>query len=88
MKLSLANWLESPFEDDEVFEVVKALNGDKSPSPDGCFLACWEVLKADIMNVFHDFHTRDMIEKSFNATFISSRALAADTQRFSLNLGN
>jgi hypothetical protein len=35
MKLSLANWLESPFEDDEVFEVVKALNGDKSPSPDG-----------------------------------------------------
>jgi hypothetical protein len=27
--------LERPFEGDEVFEVVKALNGDKVPDPDG-----------------------------------------------------
>jgi len=30
--------LERPFEDDEVFEVVKALNGDKVPDPDGLIL--------------------------------------------------
>jgi hypothetical protein len=29
------------------------------------------VLKGDIMNVFHDFHTRDMFEKSLNASSIS-----------------
>jgi hypothetical protein len=29
------------------------------------------VLKLDVMNIFHDFHTRDTFENSFNATFIS-----------------
>ena len=35
------------------------------------FQACWDVLKVDIMNVFHDFHTRGLFEKSFNAIFIT-----------------
>jgi hypothetical protein len=26
------------------------------------FQDCWDVLKKDIMNVFHDFHTRGMFE--------------------------
>jgi hypothetical protein len=30
-----ATWLERAFEESEVFEVVKALNGDKAPSVDG-----------------------------------------------------
>jgi hypothetical protein len=51
-------WLERPFKEDEVFEVEKALN--KAPRPDdfiiGSLKACWEVLKVEIMNVFHDFH--------------------------------
>jgi len=29
------------------------------------------VLKADVMNVFHDFHARGTFVKSFNTTFIS-----------------
>jgi hypothetical protein len=37
----------------------------------GFFQVCWEVLKVDIMNVFHDFHARGMFEKSLIATFIS-----------------
>ncbi len=52
-----AIWLERPFEEEEVFMVVKALNCDKALGPDGFttgfFQACWEVLKIDIMNVFH-----------------------------------
>jgi hypothetical protein len=67
--------LERLFEDNEVFEVVRALNGDKSPGYDGFtmgfFQACWEVLKAYIVNVFHEFHARGTFEKSFNATFMS-----------------
>jgi hypothetical protein len=46
------------FEDDEVFELVKALSSDKALGLDNFsvafFQACWDVLKEDIMNVFHD----------------------------------
>jgi hypothetical protein len=48
-----AIWMERAFEDREVFEVMKALNGDKGPLT--FFQTCWEVLKEDIMNVFHEF---------------------------------
>ena len=30
-----ANWLDRPFEEDEVFGVVSGFNGDKSPGLDG-----------------------------------------------------
>ena len=33
-----ASWLERDFEGNEVFEVVKNLNGDKALGPDGCLL--------------------------------------------------
>jgi hypothetical protein len=56
-------------------EVVKAMNSDKAPGPDGYsmafFQACWDVLKEDIMKVFHDFHARGKFERSLNATFIA-----------------
>ena len=29
------DWLERPFEETEIFEVIKDFNGDKSPGPDG-----------------------------------------------------
>jgi hypothetical protein len=55
--------------------VVKALKGDKALGPDSFLLAffqsCWEILKEDIMNVFHEFHAREKFEGSLNATFIS-----------------
>lgn len=34
------------------------------------FQACWEILKEDIMKVFHDFHAKDKFERSLNVTFI------------------
>jgi hypothetical protein len=49
-----AIWLERTFEEDEVFEVVKALNGEKALGPNGFTMAffqtCWDVLKVDIMS--------------------------------------
>ena len=52
------DWLEWRFEQEEVLRVVKELEGDKAPDPDGFSLAffhhCWEV-----------------VEKSLNATFIA-----------------
>jgi hypothetical protein len=35
------------------------------------FQPCWDVLKEDIMKVFHDFHVRGKFERSLNATFIT-----------------
>jgi hypothetical protein len=68
-------WLERDFEESEVLEVVKELQGDKSPSPDGFSLGfvqtCWEVIKEDIMAVFRDFHSKGRFHKCLNATFIA-----------------
>lgn len=51
-----AIWLERSFEETRVSKVVKALNYDKAPGTDGFsmgfFQSCWQVLKANIMNVF------------------------------------
>ncbi|XP_075664335.1 uncharacterized protein LOC142633928 [Castanea sativa] len=69
-----ASWLDRPFEEDEVFEVIHDFNGDKA-LPDGFsmafFQSCWGVLKTEIMAVFHNFHTRARFEKSLNASFLA-----------------
>jgi len=54
---------------------VKGMNNEKAPSPGGFpmafFQVCWEVIKVDMMGVFHDFHASSKFEKSLNATFIA-----------------
>jgi hypothetical protein len=51
-----------------LFEVIKTLNGDKAPSPDGFSLGFFqtyrEVLKKDSMVVFKEFHGKGRFEKS------------------------
>jgi hypothetical protein len=70
-----ASWLEREFEEMEVWEVVKAMNGDKASGPDGFsmafYQACWVVLKEDIMKVLHEFHASGKFERSLNATFLA-----------------
>jgi hypothetical protein len=67
--------LESLFEEVEFFKVVKGMNIDKAPRSNGFFMAlfqaCGDVLKADILGAFHEFHTSSNFEKSLNATFIA-----------------
>jgi hypothetical protein len=82
-------WLERDFEEQEVWEVVRDLNGDKALGPDGFTMAffkrCWDVVKEDIMAVFMEFHSRRKFEKSFNATFVSlipKKAGAVDVKDF------
>ncbi|KAF3628209.1 hypothetical protein FXO38_04523 [Capsicum annuum] len=47
----------------------------RTPGPDGYtmgfYLSCWEIIKQDIMKVFHNFHSTGMFEKSYNATYIA-----------------
>jgi hypothetical protein len=50
------SWLERAVEESEVFEVVRVLNGDKAPNPDGFSMVfsqtCWEVIKEDIIEAY------------------------------------
>ena len=68
-------WLERCFSEDEVFEVVSNMNGDRAPSLDGFtmsfFQSCWGILKEDVKKVFHYLHAHGYFEKSLNATFIT-----------------
>jgi hypothetical protein len=45
--------LEQKFKKEEVFQVVKDLQGDKAPGPDGFTMAffqkCWSVIEDDVM---------------------------------------
>ena len=70
-----ADWLESPFEEAEIFDVIQSFHGDKSPGPDGFpmafFQACWGIVKPDLMAVFHQFYANGQFEKSLNATFVT-----------------
>jgi hypothetical protein len=70
-----ACWLEKPFEEEEIFQAVSNMNGDKAPGPDGFpmsfFHACWPILRADLLAVFSEFHEFGSFQRSLNATFLT-----------------
>jgi exonuclease III len=70
-----AGWLERPFEEEEIFQAVSKMNGDKAPGPDGFpmsfFHACWPILRADLLAVFSEFHEFGSFQRSLNATFLT-----------------
>ena len=53
------DWFERRFEKEEILQVVKELEWDKAPSPDGFFMAfyhhCWGVVERDVLSVFEEF---------------------------------
>jgi exonuclease III len=75
-------WLEREFEEMEVWEVVKGMEGDKAPGPDGFtmafFQSCWTVVKNDIMAVFSEFYRRRQLVKNVNVTFVTLVPKKAD----------
>lgn len=66
------NWLERSFEEVEVLEALKDMNGNKALRSDGFsiafFQSCWDVVKANVMGTFHK---AGLFEQSLNATFIA-----------------
>lgn len=69
--------------------MVKALNNDKAPCPDGFSLAffqhCWGILREEFMNVSPEFHAQGKIERSLNASFVAlipKKARAVDIKYF------
>ena len=70
-----ATRLERPFEEEEIFNVVSNMKGDKSPGPNGFSMAfyhaCWTILKEHLMAVLLEFHTFGTSERRLNATFLT-----------------
>ncbi len=70
-----AAWLDRPFEEDEITNVIQGCDGDKAPGPDGFSLAffqhCWCIVRGDILAVCNEFHKHCQFERSLNATFVS-----------------
>jgi hypothetical protein len=70
-----ASWLERPFEEEEICQVVRNMNGDKAPGPDGFpmsfYHACWSILRGDVLAVFSKFYEYGSFVRSLNATFLS-----------------
>ena len=68
-------WLERKFEREEILQVVRDLEGDKAPGPDGFTMAfyhhCWRVVEKDVLAVFEEFFQHCKFEKSLNATFMA-----------------
>ena len=69
------DWFERRFEKEEILQVVKELEWDKAPSPDGFFMAFyhhyWGVVERDVLAMFEEFYQHNKFEKSLNATFIA-----------------
>nr|XP_023926404.1 uncharacterized protein LOC112037817 [Quercus suber] len=57
--------LEEEFSKEEVIQVLRELEGDKAPSPDGFTLAffykCWNVVEKDVMDFFAYFHRHSIL---------------------------
>ena len=60
---------------EEIFQVVRDLEGDKAPGPNGFTMAfyhhCWRVVEKDVLAVFEELFQYCKFEKSLNATFIA-----------------
>jgi hypothetical protein len=67
--------LEAKFDKEEVVQVVKDLQGDKAPGPDGFTMAffqkCWPVIESDVMGFFDEVYHYCKFERSLNASFIA-----------------
>ena len=67
-------FLEKKFTKEEVIQVLREMEGDKAPGPDGFTMAffhkCWSVVEKDVMDFFDYFHRHSMFERSLNASFL------------------
>ena len=67
--------LEKEFSKEEVIQVLREMESDKAPGPDGFTMAffhkCWSVVEKDVMNFFDYFHRHSMFERYLNASFLT-----------------
>ena len=68
-------FLEAPFSNSEIDDVIKTLPNDKSPRPDGFsneFLKkCWPTIKGGFYNLVNAFYQNDLCLQSINSAYIT-----------------
>ncbi|PKU75977.1 integrator complex subunit 11 [Dendrobium catenatum] len=66
--------LTQPPSEDEIWNIIKEMNGDSVAGPDGFttkfFIHAWEVIKNDVVNVIHDFFKGNAYPEFFASTNI------------------
>lgn len=71
---SLADWLERPFEEEEIFESLNLCGRDKAPGPDGLtvefFLNNWACVKLDVIRVTKNFFNNRRVFREVNLAHI------------------
>lgn len=67
--------LEAAFTEEEIWSALKECDGNKAPGPDGfnlsCIQKCWKLMKGEIVQLMHDFHSNGKLVKGFNSSFIT-----------------
>lgn len=67
--------LTTPFTNEEINAVVKSMPADRAPGPDGFsgqfIKTCWHIIKEDIYQLCHNFHTGDLDIESINYGYIT-----------------
>ena len=67
--------LQKEFMKEEVIQVLREMEGEKAPSPDGFTVAffhtCWSVVEKDVMDFFYCFQRHSVFERSINASFLT-----------------
>ncbi|XP_026451780.1 uncharacterized protein LOC113352130 [Papaver somniferum] len=67
-------WLERPFEEDEVLDAIKKCGANKAPGPYGYILdffkACWGFLKVDVMAAVNEFYCKEKLDWRLNMAFM------------------
>ncbi|KAL5539045.1 hypothetical protein UlMin_044773 [Ulmus minor] len=80
-----AEWLERPFEEEEIKKTVFGCDREKCPGPDGFtggfFQDCWDFLKDDIVKVLDEFYHNGKVCGNMNHTFLCLIPQKLDAQK-------
>jgi hypothetical protein len=64
------NELDRPFTEEEIKAVIDQMEKNKAAGPDGfpieLYQTCWEIIKDDLMAIFHDFHQHNITLSRIN----------------------
>ena len=67
--------LMKPFSEQEIVEVIWAMESDKAPGPDGFLIhfykVCWPIIKSDLLRMINAFQKKAKMGGCTNSTFLA-----------------
>ncbi|XP_028089573.1 uncharacterized protein LOC114289924 [Camellia sinensis] len=66
--------LEDVFTEAKIWEAIQDYDGNEAPGPNGfnlaCIQSCWQIMKGEIIQLMHEFHTNGKLSREINSSFI------------------